>query len=453
MTARAIKHTGLFIVVWLTMLMPFADAWSADAIIPYEPADVCTDGPQFKTDIPEGQTGVFSKVRQSVLSLTSSLGESMFNSIQGNGGFQEAVSAAIILYIAIYGILFMTGNIRANAYDFTVRLIKVSVVALLVQPAAWNFFNTFIYDFFNTATDEFMAQVANIAVGSGQKISGDDAFPIQIIDRAIAKVVSMNMGVHLLAMLFTPPYGFFYLVLLIIALWSFIGLLLTGIWVYLTALVFRGLLVGLAPIFLACFLFTKTKHLFDGWINQLISTCLQPILLFSFLSLFVMMVIGSPTNEGLIDKILNKPVCWTAAHESLQGSPFSAYYWRYTIEKTGDTEEGTANFEPFGGQWGFNGPIGVPGPVFPLELMPLLTFLILAELGKRFGQMVLMIARELSASSVDLSDMQNIFANLMPSSNPGGSAGGTPPPSSGSASAAFTKGMSDSISNSVRSPK
>lgn len=444
----ALHTVFLCLAVAAIIVLLNVSASSAQQIIPPEPANTCTDGPQFKTDIPPGKTGVFTEVSQRVIGMTSSLNQAMFDKIQGDGEFQAAVASAIILYIAIYGMMFITGHVQANGQDFVIRCTKVFIVGVLASPNAWNFFSPYISDLLTAVTDEFMGQLISLTIG-GSNVSGDSNFPMQLIDKAIAKTVSSNMGVHLLAMLFTPPYGFFYLILIGIALWSFLGLLLTGIWVYLTSIIFRGLLIGVAPLFIACFLFTRTKHLFDGWVNQLISTCLQPIMLFSFLAFFIMMVVGGPSgNGGLVDDILKEPVCWTGSNESLRGSPFTAHYWRFTIPSS-VTDSG---YEPYGGLWSWNGPKDVSGmPPFPIELMPLLTFLILAELGKRFGQVVLRIARELSASSVDIADMRNILAGLMPSSVSGGGA-----PVSGEAAAeakslqspvqTFVKNMSEGVS-------
>jgi len=415
MTDKGIKYLWcVATVLWLGM----ADAAAqAATIVPYEPPDTCTDGPQFNT---AAQGNVMSRVSLRVHSLTATLGETLFLTIVESTGFRAAVGGVLSLYVVIYGMLFMTGHVRASAYDFLIRCIKVGLIGVLLSSGAWTFFNTNVADFFRVATDDFIAQITNITIG-GTAMGGEAGFPMQILDNALNKVISTNMGVHLLAMLFTPPYGFFYLVLLLIALWSFLSLLLTGIWVYLSAVVIRAFLIGLAPIFVVCLLFDRTKHLFIGWINQFFNACLQPIMLFSFLAFFVMMILGPGGNTGLIDQILNVPVCWTAANETLQGTPFSVHYWRFAISNP----DWASGFEPYGGRWDWNGPIDAPTSpdVFPIQLLPLITFLVLAELGKRFSQMVLMIARELSSSSVDLSQMSNIFSGLLPGRSAGAGAG------------------------------
>ncbi len=240
----------------------------------------------------------------------------------------------------------------------------------------------------------------------GTPIGGDSRLPVSIIDKAVTTVISSNMAVHLLAMLFTPPYGLLYLVLLAISLWAFMGMLLTGVWVYLMATVLRALLFGVAPIFIACLLFDKTRHLFTGWLNQLFSTCLQPIMLFTFFTFFVLIA------TKFVDEIITVPVCWTEASETLEGTPFDVHFWRFTIPNS----SALSGYEPYGGRWSWNGPMDAPGSgvTFPIPFMTVLMFLAMSELGRRFTQVVLMIARDLSASGVDLSGMQNALGDLMP---------------------------------------
>jgi TrbL/VirB6 plasmid conjugal transfer protein len=420
--------------------------------VPLQPADTCTDGSQFTTDVTG--PGVFSSVAQTVSGLTTNLAQNLFGTIQGDPGFKAAVGAAVTLYIAIYAILFMTAQIRLTTHDFVIRIVKVLLMGILVGGSAWTVFNTYVATFFSTASDEFMGQIAFLQLTpSGPQLGGDAAAPMVMgmMDQAIAKVISANMGVHLLAMLFTPPYGFFYLVLLVIALWSFLSLLFTGIWVYLTAMVMRALLIGIAPIFLVCLLFARTKHLFIGWLNQLFNTCIQPILLFSFLSFFVQIEIGAPGVTGIVDQILGVPVCWTGASESLQGTPFNIHYWRFEIPKSGAPDPNTSLFEPYGGKWDWTGPVDAPGSsgVFPVQLLPLLTFLILAELGKRFGQMVLMIARDLSGSSIDLSGVSNIVGNLIPGSSSSPSAASAASTRQGIANEGIVGTLTKNIANMV----
>jgi type IV secretory pathway VirB6-like protein len=406
--------TKLWRILCCLLMLAFISVDAAWAQQPMpEPPDTCTDGPQFKFR-PSGQPGIVNTVYIQVQVLTNSLSQTLFTTIQGDSDFQSAVAATLTLYVALYGAFFALGMARVNAYDFIMRLIKIAILGILVSPNAWNDFRAYVIPLFNNGVDDMITEVSSLAIGmAGTQASGYfgnvSPNPMVIIDRVTNTVISANMGVHLLAMLFTPPYGFIYLILICISLWAFLGMLLTAIWVYLVAFVMRGLLFGVAPIFIACLLFDRTRHLFIGWINQLFNTCLQPIMLLTFFVFFVLMA------EKFIDQIIAVPVCWTEASEALEGTPFSVHFWRFSIPKS-NPGPGETPFEPYGGRWDWTGPIDAPSSSapFPIPLMVVLMFLAICELGKRFTQVVLMIARDLSASGVDLSGMQNALSGLMP---------------------------------------
>ena len=57
-----------------------------------------------------------------------------------------------------------------------------------------------------------------------------------------------------------------------------------------------GLLLGLGPFFVAFLLFPVTRHLFDGWIKQLISFALVPILVYAVWAMFLDLIADSMTQ-------------------------------------------------------------------------------------------------------------------------------------------------------------
>lgn len=400
MGATAMRQ--LILIAALVLSMPVATAWAQSS----QPADVCTDGPQFTTDPPSGGSGLVTTIASSVQDVLDDAAQNLFEAIQSSSGFLGAGRAVLTLYIAVYGILFTFGMTQITISDFVVRMIKISVVVIILSPGAWGFFSIWVVDFFNGATDQLINEVTSIAVGgipmapSGCAQAGNCP-PLAALDAAIAKAVSANMAVHLLATLFTSAYGAAHALLMGLALWAFLGSLLTAIWVYLMSMVLRALLFGIAPLFIVCLLFQRTRHLFDGWLNQVVNACLQPILLFTFFSFFVILVSTS------IDSILSVPVCWTGVNESMRGSPVDFEYWRFAVED-GSTQTGWA---PYGGSWGWDGTAG-SSRIFPIDIIAVLVFFILAELGKRFNQVVLMIARDLAGASTDLSKMQGSLSEF-----------------------------------------
>lgn len=403
----------LVLIAALICFLPATAAWSA--LPPSQPGDICTDGPQFRTDI-SGSSGLVTSIATRVNTVLTNAAKNLFQAIQKSSGFLDAGRAVLTLYIAIYGILFTFGMTQITVSDFVMRMIKIGVIVIILTPPSgggpvpgssasiWDFFNGWVVNFFNTTVDELINAVTGIAIGGSPMWgcpSSGSCPPLAAIDAAIAKAVSANMAVHLLATLFTSAYGALHAILMGLALWAFLGSILTAIWVYLMSMVLRALLFGVAPLFIICLLFQRTRHLFDGWLNQVVNACLQPILLFTFFAFFVVLVTTS------IDRILEVPVCWTGVNESMRGTPVDMEYWRYAVE---DSSTSTG-FAPYGGAWDWGGTQG-SSRIFPIDIMAVLVFLILAELGKRFNQVVLMIARDLAGASTDLSRMQGSLSDF-----------------------------------------
>lgn len=449
-----------------------------------------TTDPQFKIpDVPAGQ-GILSNIVRDIQSIlfgnpsapppgNRGIAQNMYETITGDGGFTKAASALMTLYIAIYGILFMFGMVQVTVFDFGIRMVKVALIIVLISPGSWTFFNDNVVKFFNQGTDEIINEVTSIAVGgitNNINPSSGAPAPFAPLDGVIAKALSAKMWVTLLATIFTGPYGLLYGLLMALALRALIASLLTAMWVYLMSLVLRTLLFGVAPIFIACLLFGRTKHLFDGWLNQVVNACLQPIFLFIFFAFFVKLMEGSIDNIITYDSPAKPPpVAWTTPAETVRGTPFDQNWWRFMVwnpNKVNPPPEPPGGYEVYGGLWTWNGPVPTqctppcppPSqlPVFPLDLMNILIFFMLAELAGRFNSIVIQIAKDLAAASTDLSTMQgslsewfspggdknsSVMGSITSRTGPGGRGGGGVPPSGRNTSSSSLASQIGGMSN------
>jgi type IV secretory pathway VirB6-like protein len=231
------------------------------------------------------------------------------------------------------------------------------------------------------------------------------------------------MAITLLATFATGPYGLIVGIILLMSLGSFMKSIFNALWVYVMALVIRSLLIGLAPIFIVSILFSRTRHLFEGWLNNVVNTCLQPIFLFTFFAFFVTLI------RSCLEILLERPVCWMPSQVQ-SGTPTMAHFWRFAIKK------GNGSYAPFDGIWGFAGPegntatTGGDGSVHPIGIMLPLMIWILADLTGRFNSIVIGIAKQLADASTDFQGgMDNIkqwFGRMSELGNKpsGGAAGG-----------------------------
>lgn len=401
------------------------------AQVPNIPAPKCTIDQQMQPI----NTGIVSTVVNQVHLILDAISQQMYNGIIGNVGFRSVVYMALTLYVLIYGVMFTFGMVEMTLHDFSMRMIKIGIIAILFQPNSFQFFSDSVVRFFNCGTDDIinkMVSLTALTVGQSEQALAavgtcEDSASFQAVDEVVALVFSQKMLVTLLGLFFTGPYGLMLGALVLIGFKSFLMALVTAVWVYIMALVIKALLFGLAPLFIVCLLFQRTRHLFQGWLGQVINASLQPILLFTFFAFFINLI------GATINNIMQTPFCWTETTESVRGTPFDFYWWRPQIP-TGQTDaNGNPTFESFGGTWGFEGPIfsddvsdDFTAPIFPIDPLMILIFLILTELASRFNGVVTMIASDIASASSDLSSMQSSFSNIMGGigKKGGGDAGG-----------------------------
>ena len=271
------NRISLFVMVCAlclcTALMP--DAARAQAF-PNVPHGTCTTDPQFEIPQPDPGHGLISTIIIEIQNILGLVSSAMFITITEDSGFITALTLLATLYIAFYGILFTFAMVQITLFDFSIRMIKIGIIVLLLSPGAWDFFRDYVVKFFNAGTDAWINQVSAAVLNVPLPAN---AAPFWVIDRALANAVSAKMAVTLMAMFFTPPYGPIFGLLLSLGLGTFVKAILTAAWVYLMSLILKALLFALAPIFLSFLLFVRTRHLFDGWLNQVVNATLQPILL------------------------------------------------------------------------------------------------------------------------------------------------------------------------------
>jgi|CXWL01.1.fsa_nt_gi type IV secretion system protein VirB6 len=346
---------------------------------------------QFRVDPKTIITDIVIAIKLKLILMSTQI----YNNILTHPGFIVSVRAAITLYIAIYGILFMSGLVSMTLYDFVIRCTKIGILSMLITTtSSWAFFNDTVVRFFNGGTDELITYVTN----SGRPALVTPPLPLPMptdvvmstgvftgIDSAINKVISNKMFATLMATSLTGPYGPIMFALLLAGVGLFLKSVMTAVWVYVMSLLLKTLLFGLAPIFIPTILFSRTRHLFDNWLNQLLGASLQPVLLFTFFIFFVKLM------EGSLDNILSHPICWTKFPDGLRGSGFDFSFWRF-MEFRGGTEGWVMDEK----EWTLD-------KGFPIPIISILTLLAIAEIASKFNDVVINIAMQIAQSSVNLS--------------------------------------------------
>jgi len=359
---------------------------------PPELADLCSYNADYEIQLPPTGTGIITLLVYNISLIINNLAFALYHSLISQQSFQDVIRAMLTLYVMVYGILFTFGMTHITLMEFLLRVIKFAVVAILISPQSWNFFYNFVGMMFYDGVNWLISIMASIAVGGAPGINPD--FPFEPLDNAIAVLTSARLMVTMIATFFTGPYGIILGLMILAGLGTFAAAVFQAMWVYLMSLVVRAFLFALAPIFMAFMLFQRTFHLFQGWVNALVSASLQPIFLFAFFAFFVQLIYAA------VAKLLFTPVCYTSAGEVWRGSPFDVETWRFMVPV--QVSPGSWQWQTYKGAWSFTGADMQGAPVFPIPLVDILVFLLLVQLAWRFHGIAVNIAKDIAGASLSL---------------------------------------------------
>jgi type IV secretory pathway VirB6-like protein len=371
------------LLVLLTLALPDPSYAAANPTLNMPtPEGTCTTSPQFDL-----------KQNYIVSGIANDITSSLYESIQSFSptGMGTAAAAMATLYILMYGVMFMFGAVNLSVYDFAGRMAKVAVVGTIA--AGNDKVIDMMYSFFEEGTDDIITALTG------------GSLPLQAIDRMVDYIVSPKMVITLATIATTGVYGPFLFLVLLASFKSVAQAMLQAVWVYLLSQVVRAILYAVAPIFIPCILFRYTYNFFQGWLNQIVNACLQPIFLFAYFSFFINMI------GNVVYNIVSVPICLTQMPDTALGSPVNTYWWRFTV-----------NNQQYTGEWGVNG-AEIGGQIFPVSIFSIFIFFILADLVGRFSSVVISLANSISGATTNLSAISSMFSGW-PGAG-GGSGGGS----------------------------
>lgn len=357
--------------------------------------------------------GLLTNISDFIKGVINGASQKLFGAFTSNPNYSAAVGAAMTLMVVIYGVAFTIGVVQPSYGEVLKRLVKIGIIYAIISPSGgWTFFSQYAVRFFNDGTDQLIGQVMQI--GTGIPFAAGDS-PFKMLDALAAFILSPDMIIAILGAVFgSGPYGLTVGALLGMAVMGLLKMLLDALKTYALSFIVRGLLLGLAPIFLIFLLFEKTKPLFTGWLNALINLSLQPILYFTFISFFLVMLQASAfdllggdypktTPAGGTCASKTTELCWVD-FAGTSGTANKKSFWRF---------KRPCEAFPAAEESGWQGPIscmmnggkdkdGKPCPEFPINIIDILSFLILVYVAQRFGDVVQRLANEISSAFVNL---------------------------------------------------
>lgn len=352
--------------------------------------ETCTGFSDLAKQANANTPGLLTNITDYVKEVVNGATQNLYQAFTNSGAYQAAVGAAITLMIVIFGVSFLIGVVQASFGQVLIRLAKIGIILTLISPAGWQFFSDYAVKFFNDGTDQLIGIVMEIGTG----VAATANQPFVVLDGLAKIVLSPDMIIAIMGSVFNSgPYGLAMGGLLGVGVFGLLKMLINGLRLYAISFVMRSLMLGVAPIFVVFLLFDKTKQLFSGWVNILVLLSFRPILYFTFISFFLVMLTSATTNM-----MGGKELCWVA-YKGTQGTENKLSFWRFKNKDGTFPDIETSSWDGLI-TCRLNG--GKECPPFPLNIVDILSFLILVFVAGKFAEVTGQIANEISNSFLNI---------------------------------------------------
>ncbi len=243
---------------------------------------------------------------------------------------KNVISGVLIISITFFGVKILMMNVGLeNKKEILVYLIKIAIVIYFVNGTAWRdvFFDG-IYNgsaeiskiFFKIKPKDQLNEKCNFGAlytKTGNQIPAPNiSYPVNakylmIWDTLDCKIMQyLNYGPGLssstimmliVAFFFTGGIGIVFFTAILVLAICLISIVIRAMHIFIASCIAIIIYVFVSPIIIPLILFEKTKSIFDTWLNHLTSFSLQPIILFSYVAIFI-----SLSEYVMFDKAIYK---------------------------------------------------------------------------------------------------------------------------------------------------
>ncbi|AVP87790.1 hypothetical protein phytr_8580 [Candidatus Phycorickettsia trachydisci] len=183
----------------------------------------------------------------------------------------KIVKTAAVLYVIIFAIYFLFGQVKITVEELVSRIVKITLtVNILFSSQSWTFFNTYLFDSVLRGTNYF------ILVFTGQDAAS--MTPFTFLDPIFNTYTSPAFWGAIFVQFVQIWNGLSFMAIITV---MGIGVFLTAVFevvmTYVLAFITMYILIGIAPIFIPLMLFGATSEFFYRWIQTLVKSMLVPV--------------------------------------------------------------------------------------------------------------------------------------------------------------------------------
>jgi type IV secretion system protein VirB6 len=192
-------------------------------------------------------------------------------------GLLQGVRALLTLYIIFTVVGYMLGMMQLSKFDFIVRMMKIAFIAFAFSDKSWEFFGTTLSKFFMDGSTHLVDSFSGYIGEGGKRFA--------FLDLTAGILLTEETWLKFLSLIFAGPFGFIAFLIILHASFMFLKCIISATFRYVISTVLVAFLLSLTPLFIVFILFQQTKSLFDNWIKTLAHVAVQPMILFSSLSI------------------------------------------------------------------------------------------------------------------------------------------------------------------------
>ena len=254
--------------------------------------------------------------------------KSFFSTIQD--GLRSAVKMALTLSVMFFGMKVLLGMAELKKSELLMYLLKFGLVLYFATGDAWqttffrgvydssSYFSELVFKI-NVSGNENQrdgCQFGSLTLENGTKQvftrypAGKNYLAIwDTLDCKMARYLGFgpsvsvaNLAKLIAAGAFSGGWGIYFSLSVMFFGFFLIATTIRGLHIFLSSLMSIVLMVFISPLVIPTVLFTRTNAIFKSWLTNLISFCLQPMILFAYIAIFLTIMdktlIGSATFHG-----------------------------------------------------------------------------------------------------------------------------------------------------------
>jgi len=236
--------------------------------------------------------------------------------------FIMLIKVLLMLYVTLLGLQYTAGLVQVSAADIVFRVLRISIVAILIDPAGWKFisdtvffavieFPSIILRSLNTS--DLSANLNAYSAGSWQElitqVDTNVNDPFFFMNQLLALFFHPEIVKRTFALILAPA-GLVVFILVVAGIVFILKGFVRALFLYFFSIIMVCFLLAIAPLFIpfVLFKFEPLKRIFETYLTMIMRYTLEPVILFAGLY-----VIASVFMLVYTNMILSLHLCFKCA--------------------------------------------------------------------------------------------------------------------------------------------